>query len=84
MKVRSWGTRGSIPVALTAPQIRDKLIAAFILATGQRLDNPEQITHFVDHKLGFDIAGTFGGHSSCVQIEAAQPNSAAPARSARP
>lgn len=75
MKVRFWGTRGSIPVALTAPQIRAKLISAFTRAIGQQLDDAERITHFVDHELGFDIAGTFGGHSSCVQIEAAPPQS---------
>lgn len=74
MRVRFWGTRGSLPVALTAPQIRLKLIAAFTRAIGRQLDSGEAIAAFVDHELGFDIAGTFGGHSSCVQIDAATPD----------
>ena len=73
--VRFWGTRGSIPVALTAPQIRAKLISALSQALGRQLDSAEKIQDFVDHSLGFDVAGTFGGHSSCVQIEALEPDS---------
>jgi hypothetical protein len=36
MKVRFWGTRGSIPVALTGDGIRGKLIAA--LSEARRLE----------------------------------------------
>lgn len=67
--MRFWGTRGSIPVALTAAQLRDKLIAALTAASAQRLDSAAKITHFIDHDLGFAVAGTYGGHTSCVQIE---------------
>jgi len=69
MKLRFWGTRGSIPVALTAPAIRDKLIAALTTAVGQALDTPEKIARYVDSELSFDVRGTFGGHSSCVELE---------------
>lgn len=69
MKVRFWGTRGSLPVALTASQIRSKLLAALRGAAGLDLSDRETVEAYVDHRLGFDIAGTFGGHSSCVQIE---------------
>lgn len=71
MKLRFWGTRGSIPVALTATQIRAKLLATLQCAIGRQLDDADKIAAFVDHELGFDIAGTFGGHSSCIEIEAA-------------
>lgn len=71
MKIRFWGTRGSIPVAITAPQIRDKLLAAFHQAIGHKLDDAAAIKQFVDQQLGFDIAGTFGGHSSCIEIAGA-------------
>lgn len=67
--MRFWGTRGSIPVALTAAQLRDKLIAAITGANAQRLDSPEKVAHYVDHELGFAVAGTYGGHTSCVQID---------------
>jgi len=69
MKVRFWGTRGSIPVSLTAPDIRRKLLAAFEGAVGRNLDTREKIEHYIDLELGFDIRGTFGGHSSCVEID---------------
>lgn len=69
MKVRFWGTRGSIPVALTAAQLRDKLITALTAAGNRQLDSTEKITRFIDHDLGFAVAGTYGGHTSCVQID---------------
>ena len=67
MRLRFWGTRGSIPVALTESSIRQKLIAALTSAAGRSLDTPEQISRHVD-TLSFDIRGTFGGHSSCVEL----------------
>ncbi|MGH8481406.1 MAG: MBL fold metallo-hydrolase [Nevskiaceae bacterium] len=68
MRVRFWGTRGSLPVALVAPQVRDKLIRALTGAIGRRLETPEQIGAYVDG-LDFATAGTFGGHSPCVQVD---------------
>lgn len=69
MKVRFWGTRGSIPVALTAPDIRAKLVAALAGSVGRDLATAARVAEYVDG-LGFEIAGTFGGHSSCVQVDA--------------
>jgi len=69
VKVRFWGTRGSIPVSLTAPDIRKKLVAALEGAAGRNLDTRQQIENYIDQELGFDISGTFGGHSSCVEID---------------
>lgn len=68
MKVRFWGTRGSIPVSVTAPVIRAKIAAALAGSIGVDLSSPEKIDAYID-TLGFDVAGTFGGHSSCVQVE---------------
>ena len=68
MRIRFWGTRGSLPISLTAPDIRAKLIAALSGAVGRNLDTPEKIADYVDNELGFDVRGTFGGHSSCVQL----------------
>ena len=72
MKVKFWGTRGSIPVSLTAPDIRAKLVVALRGARGRSFDAPGEVEAYVDG-LGFDIAGTFGGHSSCVQIDTGGP-----------
>jgi phosphoribosyl 1,2-cyclic phosphodiesterase len=68
MKVKFWGTRGSLPVALTSADIRQKLIRAFEGAAGKALNTKADIEAYVN-SLNFDIAGTFGGHSSCVQID---------------
>ena len=68
MKVRFWGTRGSLPVSLTATDIRSKLLAALQLAQGRNLALPGALDAFVD-SLDFDVAGTYGGNSSCVQID---------------
>lgn len=68
MKVRFWGTRGSIPVSVTAPHIRAKLVAALAGAAGRDLSSRARIDAYLD-ELGFAVAGTFGGHSSCVQLD---------------
>ena len=68
MKIRFWGTRGSIPVALTSEQIRAKLIAALTEVRGKNLDSPTAIENFVDG-LPFAVRGTYGGHSSSLEVE---------------
>jgi phosphoribosyl 1,2-cyclic phosphodiesterase len=67
MQIRFWGTRGSIPVALTAAQIRARLVTALRGAAGRHLDSAQQIEEYVD-SLEFCVRGTYGGHSSCVEI----------------
>ena len=72
MRVRFWGTRGSIPVALDAARVRSKIARALIAARGQTFGNQQQAEAFVD-SLPFELAQTFGGHTSCVQIELGKP-----------
>jgi phosphoribosyl 1,2-cyclic phosphodiesterase len=67
MQVRFWGTRGSIPAAMTTRGVREKLIAALIAASGKELDTPEKAAAFAD-TLPFTVAHTFGGNSSCVEV----------------
>lgn len=67
MRVVFWGTRGSIPVSLTAAGVRAKLRRALLDA----IDHPPKSSADVDDcldRLSFDTVGTFGGHSSCVQL----------------
>jgi phosphoribosyl 1,2-cyclic phosphodiesterase len=66
--VRFWGTRGSLPVALTAAALRPKLLAALRGARGLALASDADLERYVD-SLPFATAGTYGGHSACVQIE---------------
>jgi phosphoribosyl 1,2-cyclic phosphodiesterase len=68
--VRFWGTRGSLPVALTAAQVRQKILTALERAAGRTLDAREKIEAFLDQDLDFAVAGTYGGNSACVELEA--------------
>jgi len=72
MKVRFWGTRGSLPVALTAPQVLQKVAKALLAAKGREFTGLDDALSFA-RSLPFDVAQTFGGHSSCVELEAAPP-----------
>ena len=69
MLVRFWGTRGSIPVALTSADIRRKVETALSLAIAKGVDTPEKARAFIDNDLDFSIAQTYGGQSPCVEIE---------------
>ncbi|HUR42306.1 MAG TPA: MBL fold metallo-hydrolase [Verrucomicrobiae bacterium] len=69
MRLRFWGTRGSLPVALTAAEVREKVVGALLAARGRSLETPGQIRAFVEDQLPFSVGGTFGGHSPCVQID---------------
>ena len=69
MRVRFWGTRGSMPVSLTWRDVRDRLAQALVAANGEGLDTLEKAAAFVEQRLGFSISHTFGGHTSCVEIE---------------
>ena len=73
MKVRFWGTRGSIPVALTAAEVRAKLARALAGSIGRELSTPQAIDCYLD-RLPFDISGTFGGNTSCVELETDAPH----------
>jgi phosphoribosyl 1,2-cyclic phosphodiesterase len=74
MKARIWGARGSLPVALNHQQVRAKLVTALEGAIGRNLDTPEKVVSYVDHDLDFDVRGTYGGNSSCVEVEAWDPD----------
>jgi phosphoribosyl 1,2-cyclic phosphodiesterase len=68
MLVRFWGTRGSLPVALTAPSVRQKIVGALSAANGMRFEDAAAIDRFVD-ELGFAAGATYGGATPCVELE---------------
>jgi phosphoribosyl 1,2-cyclic phosphodiesterase len=70
MRVRFWGTRGSMPVSLTGRDLRDRLAQALVLANGRQLDSIEKACGFIERELEPSLSSTFGGHSSCVEFEA--------------
>jgi phosphoribosyl 1,2-cyclic phosphodiesterase len=69
MIVRFWGTRGSLPVALTSTAIRRKLVTTLVQAAGRALDTEEKARAFVEHELDFCTSHTFGGNTSCVELD---------------
>jgi phosphoribosyl 1,2-cyclic phosphodiesterase len=69
MLVRFWGTRGSIPVALTSADIRRKVETALSLAIAKGVDSPDKLRSFIDNDLDLSISQTYGGQSPCVEIE---------------
>ncbi len=72
MRARFWGTRGSLPVALTAAQVRDKVAQALLLAEGRRFKDQAEAEAFAA-TLPFTTAQTFGGSTSCVELELQAP-----------
>lgn len=75
MRLRLWGTRGSLPVALTAAQVRAKIAQALLSAGGRRFDSLQDADAFAG-TLPFAVAQTFGGGTSCVEIELSPPSEA--------
>jgi phosphoribosyl 1,2-cyclic phosphodiesterase len=70
---RFWGTRGSLPVALTSASLGDKLRGVLRAARGQAIATDADIERLLGN-LPFALAGTYGGHSACVQIDSGGPD----------
>ena len=68
LRIRFWGTRGSLPAPLRECAIRVKIRDAFLAARGQTLETEAAIDAFIDSRLPFSVRGTFGGDTSCVEI----------------
>jgi len=69
MRIRFWGTRGSIPVAMNGLMVRKKIKHAIMLSNGKTFENEDQIDKFIDESLEFPFRHGYGGDSACVQIE---------------
>jgi len=67
VRIRFWGTRGSIPVAMTSASVKQKLVTMLLKAVGQRFDTVAQVEAFVEREGPMPY--TFGGNSSCVQLD---------------
>ena len=60
MKVHFKGTRGSIPIAPTATEVQEKVVASLLAARGKDLRSERQIREFVEKSLPFRHSSTFG------------------------
>lgn len=69
MQVRFWGTRGSLPVAPKARTIADKVAAALVAASGRGFASLGEARNYVENELDFAVGQTYGGASSCVEID---------------
>lgn len=71
MRIRFWGTRGSLPVAQRAEAVQAKIARALVAADGRRFADLAEATAFAETNLDFATYGAYGGATSCVEIEGA-------------
>jgi anti-anti-sigma factor len=67
IRVRFWGTRGSLPTSMSLSALRSKLASALVAGADKGLDTLEKAHAFVE-TLPFDVGGTHGGNSPCVEL----------------
>ena len=71
MKVKFWGTRGSIPTPLSPAVIEDKIRQALRGATGLDLSSEAAIERYLQ-RLPVTVRRTVGGNTPCVEVRAGQ------------
>jgi phosphoribosyl 1,2-cyclic phosphodiesterase len=71
MRVRFWGTRGSLPVAQNADVIGGKIARAMIAAEGRRFADEAAALAWLEDAHGFAARGSYGGATTCVEIATA-------------
>ncbi|MDM8518765.1 MBL fold metallo-hydrolase [Anaerolineales bacterium HSG6] len=67
MKIKFWGTRGSIPTAISSDYVKQKIRQALEGAAGLDLDNEAVLNRYLD-RLPITVAGTAGGNTPCIEI----------------
>ncbi len=70
MLVRFWGTRGSLAVAQSAGAIKSKLARALVAAGPRSFADEAEASAFIDSELDFATGSTYGGATTCIEIEA--------------
>ena len=71
MRVRFWGTRGSIPASVTSPSIRRKILRVLQASKGIDLQDKDAAEEFLRAAAGglpFSATGTYGTNTSCMEI----------------
>lgn len=68
MEATLWGTRGSVPAPATAQSIKSKIRKALELALEAGLGRDDDLDSFINEQLPFEVASTYGGNTSCVEI----------------
>jgi phosphoribosyl 1,2-cyclic phosphodiesterase len=70
VRVKFWGTRGSIPVAFDSASLKDRMARALVAASGADLRTLEKARAWLDRDASSGLGHTFGGDSPCVQLDA--------------
>jgi phosphoribosyl 1,2-cyclic phosphodiesterase len=65
MRIRLWGTRGSLATPLSNAQLRDKARALLSEASPADLASPAAIESYLDRSAH---SWTYGGNTSCVEV----------------
>lgn len=73
MRIKIWGCRGSLPVAMSTVRVRAKLQTALKAAAGRKFETDAALEKFISEELPWAATHTFGGNTSCVQIDAGGP-----------
>ena len=68
MRIRFWGTRGSLPVATEGAAIRDKVKRALLKADGRKFAEEAALDRFIDTELQFPLRSGYGGNTSSVEV----------------
>ena len=69
MKIRIWGTRGSIPAPLSSAQIEEKICQAILEMPPINTQDSEAVRAYVS-KLPPLVRGTAGGNTACIEVQA--------------
>ncbi|MCK6628345.1 MAG: MBL fold metallo-hydrolase [Anaerolineae bacterium] len=69
MYVKFWGTRGSIPTSLSAEAIKQKIRQALAGAAGLNLADEAVLARYME-RLPFNVWGTAGGNTPCLEVRA--------------
>ena len=67
MHIHFWGTRGSIPISITADLIRAKITSVLRKASGIAFADEAAIDTFIQG-LPFADRGSYGSNTSCLEI----------------
>ena len=69
MKIKIWGTRGSIPAPISSANIEEKIRQAILALPQMNTQDPEAVQAYVS-KLPPMVRGTAGGNTACVEAQA--------------
>lgn len=67
MKMRIWGSRGSLSASSNTIELKEKIFAAVKGAKGREFKDDREVRAYVDD-LPFPMAGYYGSNTSCVEI----------------